>query len=213
MPTYEFGILNLPGSNFRAVEYWLKRAGVTSLKVDDGMALSEIDCLVLPGVGSFDRAMAYIDNLGMRDDLVEFSHSRKLMIGICLGMQILFEGSMEGVSKGLGILKGQVTLLPTGKTRVPNIGWRTISSTAELGSELTKFFFMHSYGCLYDDIVAKNTLDVIETIENNETIVAGFRKGTLIGMQYHPEKSYFAGDEVIARLVNEFEGNSKSSRI
>ena len=199
----KIGIIMLPGANIHAVSYWVKRCGIEVSLVSDPKEISNLNCLILPGVGAFDTAMSYLDNQCFRQAIVAYARSGGLIVGICLGMQILFESSDEGSAAGLGLLEGRVRRIPCGEYRVPNIGWRHVSNIVD-GSVYasSSFFFMHSYGMLVSEFLASNACSLLGTVDCNVPLVAAFRKENLIGFQYHPEKSYTAGEHLLSEIIH-----------
>jgi glutamine amidotransferase len=199
----KFGILMLPGSNVHAVNYWAKRGGVDATLVSRPEQVRGLDCLILPGVGAFDDAVSYLDRSGLRQAVVAHAELGRYLVGICLGMQVLFESSEEGISRGLGLLPGGVQRIPVGLDRVPNIGWRPVNSFG-VDRILTdkKFFFMHSYGVPAQEFADVVKCDKVETVKCNVHLLASFRMKNLIGFQYHPEKSYIAGDRLFSEILH-----------
>lgn len=201
------GILTLPGANVCAVSYWAKRSGVEASLVSYPEHVSGLDCLILPGVGAFDAAMAYLDQTGLRQAVVAHAKRGGYLAGICLGMQIMFESSDEGNAAGLGLLEGRVRRIPGGAARVPNIGWRPIAGAGGRLQTGPAFFFMHSYGMPSREFAAADTCSRLETVECNVPLVAAFRRQNLMGFQYHPEKSYAAGDRLLSEIMHEIQSH------
>lgn len=201
------GILTLPGANVRAVSYWAKRSGAEASLVSRPENVSDLDCLILPGVGAFDAAMAYLDQTGLRPAVVAHAKRGGYLVGICLGMQIMFEASEEGNAAGLGLLAGRVRRIPGGADRVPNIGWRPVASAGGRPQPDPAFFFMHSYGMPVREFSEADTCTMLETTECNVPLVAAFRQQNLMGFQYHPEKSYTAGDRLLSEILHEIQSH------
>jgi glutamine amidotransferase len=202
------GILTLPGANVHAVSYWAKRCGVEASLVSRPEHVSGLDFLILPGVGAFDTAMAYLDQTGLRQAVVAHAKSGGYLAGICLGMQIMFESSEEGNAAGLGLLEGRVRRIPGGVDRVPNIGWRPVACAGEGRPQPDPtFFFMHSYGMPASEFAAADACLTLETVECNVPLVAAFRRQNLMGFQYHPEKSYTAGDRLLSEILHEIQSH------
>lgn len=199
----KIGILTLPGANVHAVSYWAKRCGIEASMVSLPEQLSVLDCLILPGVGAFDTAMSYLDQTGLRDAIVAHAKGGGYLAGICLGMQIMFESSEEGNAAGLGLLAGRVRRIPGGADRVPNIGWcRVATAAGRRPQPAPAFFFMHSYGIPAREFAAADTCLTLETVVCNVPLVAAFRRQNLMGFQYHPEKSYTAGDRLLSEILH-----------
>jgi imidazole glycerol-phosphate synthase subunit HisH len=199
------GIVSLPGANVHAVSYWAKRSGATCAMVSSASGIDSFDCLILPGVGSFDVAMEYLEKQNMSKPLAAHCHAGGTVVGICLGMQILFEASEEGVLPGVGVLKGVVQRIPGGADRVPNIGWRKVDQVGE--NSACEYFFMHSYGVQVDSVKENPLVQNVQSVVCNTQLVASLRYKNVHGFQYHPEKSYAAGDGLLTGILHEVTGN------
>ncbi len=160
--------------------------------------IEEADRIILPGVGSFKEAMKNIERFELKDVLIKKSEEKIPILGICLGMQILFEESEEGPgAKGLGLLKGKVKRLPS-NVRIPHMGWNTVSLKKEPFIEDEKFFyFAHSYYCSPEkkEIILGETFYGISF----PSIV---RDENIWGVQFHPEKSGKNGIEFLRKWLD-----------
>ena len=187
--------------NLRSVEKALSRTGAEAEVTRDHGRLRSADGIVLPGVGAFPKAMRNLRELGL-DTLVKgISSGGVPVLGICLGMQLLFESSSENEgSEGLGLLTGPVERLPAPGLKVPLIGWSSVAwarrspLTEELPDECP-FYFVHSYAP-----AAVADEDVLGTTEHGERFVCAVERGSVFGVQFHPEKSSNAG----LRLLRNF---------
>jgi glutamine amidotransferase len=153
---------------------------------------------ILPGVGSFDRAVTNLHKSGMFQALKEIvADDRTPLLGICLGMQLMCRSSEEGNEKGLGLIDAQVRrfYLPANSTlKVPHMGWTDVSvkkkGTVLRGNdiEIPRYYFVHSFyvSCANDE-------DVIGTSVFHKEFVSAFQHKNLIGVQFHPEKSHKFG--------------------
>ena len=178
--------------NRRSVEKALARAGARALVTRDRRALMDADALVLPGVGAFPSGAASLRRSGLDDLLCERVRAGTPLLGICLGMQLLFEASEElGVqTSGLGLIAGRVRALRAGGLRLPHIGWSEVRF--ERGSPLTNrlpdagapFYHVHTYVAEPADAQA-----VIGTAEYGERFATLVAHGGVFGTQFHPEKS------------------------
>lgn len=159
--------------------------------------IEKADLIILPGVGSFGEAMKNIKNHNLKEVLVEKAKNKTPFLGLCLGMQILFEESEESPGiKGLGLLKGLVKKLPL-SVRIPHIGWNKVKFKET--SEQEKFFyFAHSYYCFPEEksIIAGETFYGLSF----PSIV---KEGNILGVQFHPEKSGKNGIEFLRRWIND----------
>ncbi len=177
----------------------LKFLGIESEIVSDEAALEKSGKIILPGVGAFGDAMDKLEKSGLSSALVREAEKGKPVLGICLGMQLLFERSFEyGEKRGLGLLKGEVR--PLGEIapslKIPHMGWNSLRFTKK--DELFKYnregdyvYFVHSYyaaGC-EDSLVAY--------AEYGGKVTAAVRRANVFGTQFHPEKSGAAGLKIL----------------
>jgi imidazole glycerol-phosphate synthase subunit HisH len=174
--------------NRRSVEKALEHVGAESVITADPDAIRAADAVILPGVGAFPEAMRNLDRTGLGEVLIERAQAGVPLLGICLGMQLLFESSTEheGAS-GLGILPGTVTRLVS--PRLPHIGWNLV--TFERPSALTEglgdaaaFYHVHSFACRPADAT-----DLVGTSEYGERFASIVERGNVMAAQFHPEKS------------------------
>lgn len=146
--------------------------------------------IILPGVGHFRDAMEAIERQGLVPILKELRETHP-MIGICLGMQLLFEHSEEGDARGLSFLPGKVELIRS-ELPVPHLGWNTLVSDYPLLTE--DVYFIHSYKVVTEE-------NVVATADYGQEIVAIVQKDSLIGIQFHPEKSGEAGLAILDQAL------------
>lgn len=177
--------------------------------IDNGNSIDFSSPVILPGVGAFPEAMSRINTTGLHDAIHEIVLREIPLLGICLGMQLLFESSEEQIkTDGLNLLKGDVIKLKSSKfisgLRLPSVGWRDVRFNGNThyqnnSQEITKsssFYFVHSYHA-----IVKNTEDVVATYERgDEDIVAIVNRNNIWGAQFHPEKSGRQG----LKLLNTF---------
>ena len=194
-------VLDYGMGNLRSVEKGLERSGADASVTRDHQAIRAADGVVLPGVGAFPKAMRNLRELGLDTVLEEVVSRGTPTLGICLGLQLLFESSQENEgSAGLGFLKGTVERLPAPGLKVPLIGWNAVAWTRR--SRLTEglpgaspFYFVHSFAP-----VGVEDDDRLGTAEYGEQFVCAVERGTLFGVQFHPEKSSVHG----LRLLENF---------
>jgi glutamine amidotransferase len=171
--------------NRRSVEKALAHVGAESVVTTD---VRNASAIILPGVGAFPEAMRNLERTGLGEVLVERAAAGVPLLGICLGMQLLFDSSTEHEgAAGLGILPGTVTRLDS--PRLPHIGWNLV--TFERASALTEglgdaaaFYHVHSFACRPSD-----PGDVVGTSEYGERFVSVVERGNVMAAQFHPEKS------------------------
>ncbi|MGF1765955.1 imidazole glycerol phosphate synthase subunit HisH [Enterovibrio makurazakiensis] len=190
------GIIDYGLGNIRAFGNIYKRLGIPHFYAQTPEQLEQATKLILPGVGSFDFAMAKLNDSGMRatlDDLV--LNQQMPVIGICVGMQIMANSSEEGEAAGLGWIDATVRKIKVDnhqKYPLPHMGWNTISIEKESSlfleiEENPQFYFLHSY---YFDCADSEKLAVANYSHDFNCIVS---KGNIYGIQCHPEKSHHNG--------------------
>ena len=194
-------ILDYGMGNLRSVEKALQRIGVETRVTSDPAAARDADGIVLPGVGAFPKAMARVRELELDALLAERLDAGVPVLGICLGLQLLFESSSElGGAQGLGLVPGDVTELHAPGLKVPHIGWEPVSweGASELVEGLeteTPFYFVHSFA-----VRPREPADILGTAEWGERFVCAVARPPIYGAQFHPEKSSGAG----LRLLENF---------
>lgn len=187
--------------NRRSVEKAFAHVGAQPLLTRDHDEIRAADGVVVPGVGAFPRAMRSLRELGLDEVVRERAASGTPVLGICLGMQLLFERSVEGEPcEGLGLLRGDVRPLDAGGQRVPHIGWNVVrferASRLNAGlPEEAAFYHVHSLVPHPAD-----PDDVLGTAEYGERFATAVARENVFGVQFHPEKSSRAG----LRLLTSF---------
>jgi len=195
-------ILDYGMGNLRSVEKALEHVGATASISRDPAEVRAADGVVLPGVGAFPRAMERIRELGLDELVAERRREGAPILGICLGLQLLFESSSEqGGARGLGLLDGPVGEIDAAGLKVPHIGWAPVRWERE--SRLTKgiasetpFYFVHSF------MPRPAAADLLGTAEYGSRFACAAESGDVFGVQFHPEKSSAAG----LRLLSNFAG-------
>jgi imidazole glycerol-phosphate synthase subunit HisH len=189
--------------NRRSVEKALAHVGARPRLTAGHDELRNADGLVLPGVGAFPKAMGNLDALGLPDVIRELTSRGTPLLGICLGMQLLFDTSVELVpSPGLGLIGGEVTRVAAGAQRIPHIGWnevrfeRASPITAGLPAAGCPFYHVHSFAARPRD--AGHVIGTTEYGERFATIVA---RENVFGVQFHPEKSSRHGLRMLQSFV------------
>jgi glutamine amidotransferase len=189
--------------NRRSVEKALEHVGAVATITNDHERIRAADGLVVPGVGAFPRAMMNLGELGLTALLRERAAEGVPVLGICLGMQLLFERSPEiQETVGLGLLAGEVTLLEAGSLRIPHIGWndvvfkRDCALTGGLPTAGAPFYHVHSYAAR-----PANRGDVVGTTEYGERFASFVARDNVFGVQFHPEKSSETGLALLANFA------------
>ena len=206
------GIIDVGVGNIFSVAQVFRAVDANPVLINNSKNISTIDVLVLPGVGSFEKMMETLNQQGFSENIYEHIKSQKLFLGICLGMQLLFEKSEEGSSGsvlGLNILKGSVTRIHSNKSnqslKIPNIGWRAIN-TIKFSPEDSeyrelcyqkKFYFMHSYQIntneTFDEFYFSNLPGCM--------IPALIVSNNIVCTQFHPEKSGILGLTLLKKIL------------
>jgi len=178
----------------------LQKVGAEVELTQSAECIASAEKLVLPGVGAFGGAMRNIDNLGIKQVLVEFGRSGKPMIGICLGMQLLFDVSFEqGIYDGLALIPGEIISFNS-EMKVPHMGWNQVvvrkkSRLLEDVSDDEYAYFVHSYYANTDDD------NIIGTTEYGVNFPAVVERGNVFGLQFHPEKSQAFGLRILENFL------------
>lgn len=191
--------------NLASVQNAFAKLGVETVVESDPAKFKDYDKLILPGVGAFGDAIEHLRERNMIEPIKEFAKSGKYMLGICLGMQLLFESSEEfGSHEGLGLIKGKVVAFDTSKfsepLKVPHMGWnKMFTKEHPLFENLDEghyLYFVHSYHAVCD-----NEEDVIGTTEYGYSFASAVACGNVIGIQPHPEKSHKNGLEILQNFT------------
>jgi glutamine amidotransferase len=193
-------ILDYGMGNLRSVEKALEHVGVTAKVTNDAEEVRASDGVILPGVGAFPRAMERIRELGLAELITERRDAGVPILGICLGLQLLFESSSElGGKRGLGLLAGAVDALEAEGLKVPHIGWEPVGWEQE--SPLTDgipsgtpFYFVHSFA------PRPEPDELLGTAVYGERFACAAQSGNVFGVQFHPEKSSAAGLRLLANF-------------
>lgn len=166
--------------------------------------LKNLDKIILPGVGAYKDAMQHLEESNLKDAILDFANSKKPLLGICLGMQLLFESSEEfGYTKGLGLIEGKVVKFDKSKMssdlKIPHMGWNKIENKDnQLFRDLKDpyLYFVHSYHIITDD---KN---IIGKTNYGYEFASAVNKDNIFGFQPHPEKSHNNGLKILENFIN-----------
>ena len=188
--------------NIASVANMIRYLGGASTITSDPAEIAAARKLILPGVGSFDAGMTALRQSGLDAAIKTAVENGAKLLGICLGMQLLLEGSEEGEIAGLGLISGRSRrLTPSGRLRVPHMGWNRVqpvrpSSLFEPDAEDQRFYFVHSYFAECDD-----TADTCAVSEYGRTFASAVERGNVMGVQFHPEKSHQYGMALFRRYL------------
>ena len=190
-------------SNLGSLVEALRRVGASPEVIGTPREILSSPRLVLPGVGAFGEGMASILRLGLRLPLQDYAASGRPLLGICLGMQLLFDASHEqGNHEGLGILRGEVKKLvsPGPEFWLPHMGWSDVESTEKgrllLGKDPAPYYFLHSYVA-----EVRNQDEVAGTFAFGAPRTAAVARESVFGVQFHPEKSSDPGLDLLQRFT------------
>jgi len=195
-------IIDYGAGNLRSVRNTLAHPGAQVQTVSTPDALAGAEKIVLPGVGAFGRGMQALAAAGFVAPLRQAAADGVPLIGICLGMQFLFEQSDElGQHAGLGLLPGRVTRFPAGGPKVPHIGWNQLHRRRDdpllVGVPDGAYaYFVHSY---YVD--AADPADVVAATDHGIDFASVVRRGSVCGIQPHPEKSQAVGQQILRNFL------------
>jgi imidazole glycerol-phosphate synthase subunit HisH len=194
-------LINYGMGNIKSVENSFIKAGAEVRVTSDPMVINRSAAIVLPGVGGFIDAYINLERKGLLKTIYK-NINKKPFLGICLGMQLLFEYSLEvRKQRGLGIFKGSVHKI-SGKVKIPHMGWNQINIIKK-NSKILKgiknsenFYFVHSYHVIPSDY------DIVSsTTDYGTDIVASIEKDDIYGFQFHPEKSSLIGQRLIRNFL------------
>ena len=192
--------------NLASVKNAFDLLGEKVIVESDPHNLKNYDRIILPGVGAFGDAMEHLRDRGMDEAVREYAQSGKYLLGICLGMQLLFESSEEfGLTEGLGLIKGRVVAFDSSRfhtpLKVPHMGWnRMFTSSHPLFDGLDEahyLYFVHSYHALCTD----NTDSIGESIYGYR-FTSAVAHENVMGIQPHPEKSHQNGLSILKNFIN-----------
>ena len=196
--TQTIAVVDYGSGNLHSVSRAIARVGGSALVSRDPGEIAGAGALVIPGVGHFGACMRAICGYGMDRVIEDFRATGRPVFGVCVGMQVLFEGSDEDAEPGLGVLPGQVQRL-TGDVKVPHMGWNRATFTAphpylEGLDDGTRFYFVHSFAPAVGDTA-------VATTTHGAPFAAAVARDNVFATQFHPEKSGEAGLHVYERFV------------
>lgn len=201
MSETQIAIIDYDAGNLKSVEKAFAYLGEKAFVTRDPKEILQADRVVLPGVGAFGDAMEKLNRYGLTEVIRQSVKSGQPFLGICLGLQLLFERSEESPGvEGLGILRGEVVRIPAAKgLKIPHIGWNSLNIKKDAAlfqgiPEEAYVYFVHSYY-----LKAANESEVAATTEYGVRIHASVEKDNVFACQFHPEKS---GDIGLAILKN-----------
>lgn len=206
-------VIDHRAANIHSVAKALTRCGLDPVVSSDPRDLESANGAVLPGVGAIDAAMRNLQSMGFVEPLRHYVASGRPLLGVCLGMQLLFPKSEEGNMPGLGLVEGEVVRFaddmsdpgaPSGRLKVPHMGWNSVVLTDTARKhpvfdgirQGSYFYFVHSYCCR-----PARASDVAATTSYGGEVCAAVIKGEIVATQFHPEKSSVVGLRIYENFV------------
>ncbi|BAY08311.1 imidazole glycerol phosphate synthase subunit HisH [Calothrix sp. NIES-2098] len=197
-------VIDYDMGNLHSVCKGLEKAGATPKITHSFKEIEKADAVVLPGVGAFDPAVQHLRERGLEQPIKDTIASGKPFLGICLGLQILFESSAEGTQPGLGIVKGKVKrFVPEPNITIPHMGWNQLEITQPksiMWEHLPSqpwVYFVHSY---YVE-PADPQIRAATVTHGTQTVTAAIARENLMAVQFHPEKSSNIGLQILSNFV------------
>lgn len=199
-------ILDYNAGNLRSVVKKVERIGATCVVSGEPAEVAKADKIIMPGVGHFGNAVAYLKETGLFDALNETVQIRKTpILGICLGMQLMAEYSEEGQAHGFAWVKGKIQKFQVSDPvsfKVPHMGWNTVQFNKEsiLNKGLEQdpsFYFVHAY-----HLSEADPADILHETVYDYSFVSAVEKAHIFGVQYHPEKSHETGERLMRNFIS-----------
>lgn len=195
-------VLDYGAGNLRSARRALERAGAEVVVTAEAVIAADTDAIVVPGVGHFGQCVRQFVAAGLRDLVTDWAAAQRPLLGICVGMQIMYPASEEDPeAEGLGLLAGQVRRLPDDVT-VPHMGWNTVIAQRDdpllEGVAGEYAYFVHSYAA-----EPAAATQVVATTDYGPGLPAVVRAGSVVGTQFHPEKSGDVGARLLTNFVRE----------
>ncbi|WP_269622758.1 imidazole glycerol phosphate synthase subunit HisH [Prochlorococcus marinus] len=198
------GLIDYGMGNLHSVERSFNRLGQNITIVKDPSDIKLCNALILPGVGSFRPAMRNLEDTKLIPEIQSWVLNDKPLLGICLGLQLLFEFSEEGNAQGLGLIKGKVSNLPTNQNQhIPHIGWALLNQSKHCplftkNNDPQWMYFVHSFA-----VMPSNKKDIAATIDFGSTqVTAIIWRNKLAACQFHPEKSGKSGELLLKQWLS-----------
>ena len=194
-------VINYGGGNTRSVTLALEKFGATPILATEPKHIENADSLVFPGQGANDPSMRNLRKSKLIDPILRFVESERPFLGVCLGLQLLFESSEEGTERGLGVFKGTVKKLPN-NLKIPHMGWNMVNfqknneSLFDLPTN-DYFYFVHSYYV----VPAESSL-ICGTTEYGLEFCSAVTYKNVLAVQFHPERSGEVGLQIYKHFVS-----------
>jgi imidazole glycerol-phosphate synthase subunit HisH len=193
-------IIDYGMGNLHSVSKAVERLGHAYTVTSDKQQIMQADKAILPGVGAFGDAMGYLQQTGLQETVLQYAASGKPLLGICLGMQLLFtQGEEHGIQAGLNLLPGKVVRFQ-GDYKVPHMGWNLLTYVQDSplfqGVEPGHVYFVHSYHAQ-----PEQSADLLATTDYYQPVTAIVGRDNVYGMQFHPEKSGNIGMQLLGNFL------------
>ena len=196
-------VIDYGAGNLKSVKNALDQLGAANMRASTSKEILLADAVILPGVGEFGTAMAELERRGIKEAVIEAAGSGRPLLGICLGMQLLFEAGEESPgAKGLGILPGRVPRFPAEMgLKIPHMGWNSVMPIKEsrLLDGLPKGSYMYFVHSFYVKAAERAAVSAIS--EYGLIFDAAVERGNIFGCQFHPEKSGAAGLAILKNFI------------
>jgi len=197
-------IINLEMGNPSSIKNMIKKIGYNSIISNSIQDIKMADKLILPGVGSFDKAIQNLIRLKLTDTInANVLINKTPILGICLGMQLLSKSSEEGIEMGLGYINGYTVKFRVNceNLKIPHMGWNTIDIKKESPlfyevGVVSRFYFVHSY-----HIICEDNCDILAETNHGYDFVSAVEKDNIYGVQFHPEKSHRFGMQILKNFI------------
>ncbi len=185
-------IVNSGYGNFKSIYNLISKLNISSELTNSYDKLSKSKHIILPGVGSYDKCINSLRELKIDKAIYNALENGSKLLGICVGMQILFNTSEEGSENGLNLIKGKVVKFKLNKLSVPHMGWNIIKNKKNnfifSNKKYERFYFAHSYHC-----ICQNDEDILAITNYGIDFTSCIHKDNIYGFQFHPEKSHLYG--------------------
>ena len=197
-------VIDYGAGNLVSIDQALRTVGADVVLAHDPEALRGADALLVPGVGAAAPAMARLESRGLTEPIRDWIAADRPFLGICLGLQLLFEGSDEDDARTFGVLAGRTARLEDAPT-LPHIGWNQVERTRPHPlfdgiADGADFYFVHSYAGMPGPAAGDDL--VLATTEHGGTFTSAVARGSLLGVQFHPERSGGDGLRLLANFVD-----------
>jgi glutamine amidotransferase len=205
MTIRKVGILNYGAGNLGSIQRMIEKVDAQPIIISNHKEIADVKKIILPGVGHFLEGVRYLKKSTLWDPLLEYAENKSaLLMGICLGMQLLCKHSEEGAVEGLGLVDASVKKFNFPEQpllKVPHMGWNTIRTTRlnpllPMDEDERRFYFVHSY-----KVVPNDPSVSIGQCNYGGEFCAAFEQGNVFGVQFHPEKSHRFGMALMRRFV------------